>query len=93
MAPPPPPRCVGARAGWPLADGPVVGEAAVEHGYDTPMLLSAPPLEHTLPRSARPPKVEFTTYTGRFCDWLNARMAAPPRQGRWRRTGCGRTGC
>ena len=45
--------------------------------YDTPMLLSAPPLEH-IAQIGAPSKVEFTTYTGRFYDWLNARMAAPP---------------
>ena len=43
---------------------------------DTPMLLSAPPLEH------RPPEnVSLVMYTGRLRYWASARIAAPPRSG------------
>src|SRR2546423_1249678 len=45
------------------------------------MLLSAPPFEHTPPWPGAPPKVLFTIGTGRLCDWLSARIAAPPRSG------------
>ena len=43
---------------------------------DTPMLLRAPPLEHTPPVKVLP-----VTSTARFWYWLSARMAAPPRSG------------
>src|SRR4249919_1787678 len=43
---------------------------------DTPMLLSAPPLEQAPPR-----KVSLVMYTGRFSHWDSARIAAPPRSG------------
>ena len=32
--------------------------------YETPILLSPPPLEQTLPRPFMPPKVLLTMYTG-----------------------------
>src|SRR6516165_5372559 len=43
---------------------------------EVPMLLSAPPLEQAPPR-----KVSLVMYTGRFCHWDRARIAAPPRSG------------
>src|SRR5690242_9114636 len=49
--------------------------------HDTPMLLSAPPFEHTPPWPEAPPKVLLTMYTGRSCDWSRTRIAAPPRSG------------
>src|SRR3954466_6077953 len=48
---------------------------------ETPILLSAPPLEHEPPCPGAPPNVLPTTYTGRFLDWLSTRIAAPPRSG------------
>src|SRR5581483_9680566 len=49
--------------------------------HETPMLLSAPPLEHTPPCPGAPPKVLSTTYTGMPCHCSRARTAAPPRSG------------
>src|SRR5262245_18075670 len=45
------------------------------------MLDSAPPLEQEPPWPGAPPNVLSTMYTGRPCDWLSARMPAPPRSG------------
>src|SRR5262245_52461713 len=45
------------------------------------MLLIPPPFEHVLPNPSAPPKVLFTTYTGKPWYWLNTRTAAPPTSG------------
>ena len=44
--------------------------------HETPMLLSAAPLEHTFATKRLP-----TTYTGRSWNWDRARTPAPPRSG------------
>src|SRR5579859_526339 len=77
MAPPLPPPGVPPRAGLapcPMAWLPVITQLSTAH--ETPMLDSAPPLEHTPSVKVLP-----NTYTGRLCDWLSARTAAPPRSG------------
>src|SRR5690606_16772770 len=82
MAPPLPPPGVPARAG--LAPIPIASlevKTLLRIVHDTPMLDTAPPLEHTLARSPGPPKVLLTTYTGRSWNWSNTRMAAPPTSG------------
>src|ERR1017187_278526 len=77
MAPPLPPP------GVPWADGlppqPIARlylSTLLSTSQETPMLLSAQPLEHTPPRN-----VSREMYTGRFRYSLRARMAAPPRSG------------
>src|SRR6202167_4961304 len=77
MAPPLPPPGVPACAGLapsPMARLPV--RVLPRITQDPPMVLSAPPLEHTPPVKVLP-----VTSTGRFWYWLSARMAAPPRSG------------
>src|SRR5215469_7434406 len=77
MAPPLPPPGVPARAG--LAPDPIAWLWVItllSTTQDVPMLLSAPPLEQAPPR-----KVSLVMYTGRFCHWDRARIAAPPRSG------------
>ena len=49
MAPPLPPPGVPARAGWRRADRLLWVKTLLSTVHDTPMLLSAPPLEHALP--------------------------------------------
>src|SRR4051794_10145753 len=82
MAPPLPPP------GWPACAGFAPRPTAVlcvirllSTTQDTPMLLSAPPLEHTPPCPFAPPNVDCATYTGRPWYWSSARIAAPPRSG------------
>ncbi len=58
-------------APWPIAWLPVMRLSSTAQW--TPMLLSAPPLEHAPPRN-----MLYDTYTGRFWYWLSARMAVPP---------------
>src|ERR1700759_1808014 len=77
MAPPLPPPGVPAWAGLapsPMAWLPVMMQLITVQ--ETPMLLRAPPLEHTPPVKVLP-----TTYNGWFWYWLRARMGAPPRAG------------
>src|SRR5215472_12131032 len=77
MAPPLPPPGVPDRAGlapWPIAWLWVM--TLLSTTQDTPMLLSAPPLEQAPPR-----KVSLVMYTGRLSHWDSARIAAPPRSG------------
>src|SRR5215468_3940824 len=77
MAPPLPPPGVPDRAG--LAPTPIAWlrvMTLLSTTQDTPMLLSAPPLEQAPPR-----KVSLVMYTGRFSHWDSARIAAPPRSG------------
>src|SRR6478672_3601222 len=77
MAPPLPPPGVPDRAG--LAPEPIAWlrvMTLLSTTQDTPMLLSAPPLEQAPPR-----KVSLVMYTGRFSHWDSARIAAPPRSG------------
>ena len=62
MAPPLPPPGVPGR--WGLAPLPMASlklSTLLMTCHDTPMLLSAPPFEHRLPRFARPPKVLLVT--------------------------------
>src|SRR5262245_21348013 len=49
--------------------------------HETPMLLSAAPFEHVLPRPLAPPNVLWTTYTGAPLYWLSTRNAPPPTSG------------
>src|SRR4029453_16870182 len=82
MAPPLPPPGVPGFAGFaprPIAE--LCDSTLLSTTHDTPMLLSAPPLEHTPPCPAAPPNVLLTTYTGRSRCWSSTRMAAPPRSG------------
>src|SRR5215470_15071583 len=77
MAPPLPPPGVPDRAG--LAPRPIAWlwvMTLLSTTQDTPMLLSAPPLEQAPPR-----KVSLVMYTGRLSHWDSARIAAPPRSG------------
>jgi hypothetical protein len=82
MAPPLPPPGVPGCAGlapWPVAW--LWVKTLLSTVHETPMLLSAPPLEQALPSPGAPPKVELTTNTGSPPDWLRARMAPPPTSG------------
>src|SRR3569833_402318 len=82
MAPPLPPPGVPPRAGLaPEPTAELYDRTLLSTVQETPMLLSAPPLEHEPPCPDTPPNVLLTTYTGRFRDWLSTRMAAPPRSG------------
>src|ERR1041384_3508303 len=77
MAPPLPPPGVPGRAG--LAPRPTAElwcSTEFSTTQETPMLLSAPPLEHEPPS-----KVLVVMYTGCPFDWLSTRRAAPPRSG------------
>src|SRR5580693_3971105 len=77
MAPPLPPPGAPVLAGLapqPIAWLPVSRLLITVH--DTPILLSAPPFEHTPPVN-----VLCTMYTGTAGSCSNARMAAPPRSG------------
>src|SRR5689334_3426689 len=77
MAPPLPPPGVPLRAGLaPLPMAWLRVNRLFRMVQDTPMLLSAPPLEHTPPSKVLP-----TMYTGRSFDWSKTRTAAPPRSG------------
>src|SRR4249920_2593356 len=62
MAPPLPPS----PAFWPWPTALFSESTLLRMFHDTPMLLSAPPLAHALPRPGLPPNVLFTTQTGRF---------------------------
>ena len=77
MAPPLPPPAVPGWAGFcPYPMARLLVMTLLLTTQETPMLLSAPPLEH------RPPvNVSLVMYTGRFRHWASARMAAPPRSG------------
>ena len=82
MPPPLPPPGVPARAGLaplPTASFQLITLLRITH--DTPMLLMAPPLEHSLPRASLPPNVLLVTYTGWLSYWLSTRTAPPPTSG------------
>src|SRR6516165_3449612 len=77
MAPPLPPPGVPDAAGFaplPIALLPVI--TLLSTVQETPMLLSAPPLEHCPPRN-----VSLVMNTGLLRHWASARIAAPPRSG------------